>query len=374
MLDLLIKGGRVFDPANNIDAVMNIGVKDGLIVSANVDDPADHTIDAKGCIVAPGFIDVHTHLWPLTDMGVQVESTCFPSCVTTAIDAGSCGCSTYENFRPAIQGMRVDVKALLNVCSAGLTAFRTKVEYLDPSLYKKQNIKYLAKRYPDEIVGLKIRMGKETALDMGLEPLKAAKEISKETGLPLVVHSTNPSVPMKELIGCLEKDDVLAHAYHGHGNTLMQDNGFEALEAARKRGVFVDVGDAAWHINFDIMKEALRLGLGPDTISTDLTDKGVYKKGRTFHLLHCMSRWLNVGMPLEDVLRCVTVNAAKELKLGSDAGHLTCGTAADIAIVRMEEAEIEFTDGNGCSLQADRIIRPLATIKDGRIVYRDVAF
>lgn len=374
MLDLLIKGGRVFDPANQIDAMMNIGVKDGLIVSANDEETAEHTIEANGCIVTPGFIDVHTHLWPLTDMGVQAESSCFPSCVTTAVDAGSCGCGTYENFRPAIQGMRVDAKVLLNVCSAGLTAFRTKVEYLDPSLFKKQAIKRLVERYPNEIVGIKIRMGRETALDMGLDPLKAAKEIGRETGLPLVVHSTNPAVPMKDLIGCLGKGDVLAHAYHGHGNTLLQDGGFDALEEAKKRGVLVDVGDAAWHINFDIMREALRRGLGPDTISTDLTDKGLYKKGRTFSMLHCMSRWLNIGMNLEDVLRCVTVNAAIGLNLGPDAGNLTCGTAADIAIVRVEDSQIEFKDGNGYSHHADKMIRPLATIKDGRIVYCDTSF
>lgn len=374
MLDLLIKGGRVFDPANQTDAIKCIGVKDGLIVSANDDDDAEHVVDASGCIVAPGFIDVHTHLWPLTDMGVQAESSCFPSGVTGAIDAGSCGCATYENYRPALLGMRVDAKVLLNVCSAGLTAFRTKVEYLDPALFKKQEMKRLARRYPDEIIGLKIRMGKETALDMGLSPLRAAKEIAEETGLPLVVHSTNPAVSMKELISCLGRGDVLAHAYHGHGNTLMQDGGFEALEEARKRGVFVDVGDAAWHINFEIMREALRRGLGPDTISTDLTDKGIYKKGRTFNLLHCMSRWLNIGMPLEDVIRCVTANAARELKVGADAGNLICGTAADIAIVRVENTDIEFKDGNGVTLRADRMIRAMATIKNGRIVYRDVAF
>ena len=155
---------------------------------------------------------------------------------------------------------------------------------------------------------------------------------------------------------------------------LLQDGGFEAVEEAKKRGVLVDVGDAAWHINFDIMREALRRGLGPDTIGTDLTDKGLYKKGRTFSMLHCMSRWLNIGMPLEDVLRCVTVNAARELNLGPDAGNLTCGTAADIAIIRVENAQMEFKDGNGCSLYADKMIRPLATIKDGRIVYRDATF
>jgi len=374
MLDILINGGRVLDPLNGIDAVKSIGIKDGRIVEAENVSESAHVINANGCIVSPGLIDVHAHLWPLVNFGVLADASCFPSCVTTAVDAGSCGSGTYECFRPAVQSMNVGVKILLNVCSAGLTALRTKPEYLNPELFDVDNIKRLVRNHADEIIGLKIRMGKETALDMGLAPLKAACRIAREVGLPLVLHSTNPAVSMKEMIDCLDAGDVLTHAYHGHGRTILEDGGLEALEAARKRGVFIDVGDAGWHINFDIMREAVKRCLAPDTIGTDITDKGLFKRGATFSLLHCMSKWLQLGMSVEQVLRCATINAAKELHLEKVAGHLTPDMPADIAIIREVDADVTFCDGNGNLLHADRLLRPMATIKNGKMVYRDIAF
>lgn len=372
MLDLLIKGGRVIDPANRINEIKTIGVQNGLIVEADENAEASQVLDAAGYTVAPGLIDGHAHIWPLTNMGVQAESACFPSGVTTAVDAGSTGCATYECHRPAMLGMQVNVKALLHVCPAGLTAFRTKVEYIDPALFDKASMHRLIRQYSGEIVGVKIRMGQETALDMGTAPLLAACDIAHEAGLPVVVHSTRPPVSMRELIECLGPGDIITHPYHGHGRTILEDGGMDALQKARERGVYIDVGDAGWHISFEVMRKALEAGLAPDSISTDITDRGCYRRGSTFSLLHCMSKWRTLGLSMEDVIRCVTQAPAQELHL--NAGTLSTGAVADIAILREEPTSLVFTDGVGQQMEAGNILRAMATIRAGRLVYRDTAF
>lgn len=372
-LDLLIRNGRVLDPWNGTDRVMDIGVSSGRIVPVQDGMEAEQTIHAEGCIVCPGLIDSHIHLWPLTNMGVPADATAFPSCVTTLIDAGSSGCGTYECHRPAVQAMQANVKVLLNVCSAGLTAFRTKIEYIEPERFERHQIRRLVNRYPQEIVGLKIRMGKECSLDMGAEPLKRAAEMAEELNLPLVVHSTDPAVPMRELIRCLKPGHVLTHAYHGHGNTLLQDGGLEALAEARERGVWVDVGDAGRHASFRVMQAALAQGLAPDSISTDITDRGLYKTTASYSLPYCMSKWLALGLPVEKVIECVTSTPARQYAL-QDAGHLSMGACADIAVLRLEKAAVTFRDGVGDTFPGDTLLRPLMTVRAGRIVYRDIAF
>lgn len=372
-LDLLIRGGRVLDPWNGTDRVMDVGVSCGRMVPVQDGMEAEQTVNAQGCIVCPGLIDSHIHLWPLTNMGVLAEATGFPSGVTTLIDAGSSGCGTYECHRPAVQAMQANVKVLLNVCSAGLTAFRTRIEYIEPERFELPRIRELAERYAQEIVGLKIRMGRECSLDMGLEPLKRAVDMAVELGLPLVVHSTDPAVPMRDLIACLQPGHVLTHAYHGHGHTLLQEGGMEALAEARARGIWTDVGDAGRHASFRVMQAALRQGLAPDSISTDLTNHGLFRPTGCYSLPYCMSKWLALGLPLEKVIQCVTSAPARQYNL-QEAGRLSAGTCADIAVLRCEKADVAFRDGVGESLRGDTLLRPLMTVRAGRIVYRDIAF
>ncbi len=374
--DLLIRGGWVIDPENGLDGQADAAVSRGKI--AAVGDlggaSAEQEIDARGCLVLPGLIDSHCHLAPLSAIGVPADAFCFPSGVTTAVDAGSAGSANYELLRPGMMYARTGQRVFLHVCPSGLAGFRAQVENIDPACFDAASLKRLKEKYPSEIVGLKIRVGRETNRDMGFAPLRRAREIAGEMRLPLMVHCTDPALSMAEILSCLEKGDIITHPYHGHGRTLMEAGGMEALAAARERGVYLDVGDAGRHISFAVMREALRRGLTPDTISTDATERGFFNKRTAFSLPFCMSKWLNLGMPLSWAVACVTRNAARMLGLSGQAGALTPGMAADIAVFRLEEADMEFRDGVGECLRGRKILHPLLTVKGGAVVYRDILF
>jgi dihydroorotase len=177
-----------------------------------------------------------------------------------------------------------------------------------------------------------------------------------------MVHSTNPPGTMAELINCLSRGDILTHAYHGQGDTILSDN-LESALRARNRGVFIDVGEAGtWHFSKDVFTQAMKQWLLPDTISSDVTTNSLYKRAKVFSLPMVMSRLMNLGMSLFQVIECTTWNAAKILGIENTTGSLSPGTPADLAVFQ------EIKSGGGICL------KPVLTIKNGCLVYRDVAF
>lgn len=374
--ETIIRGGRVIDPKNALDAIADVAVENGKIAAVGdlKNAAAEKEVDARGCIVTPGLIDSHCHLAPLAALGVPADAFCFPSGVTAAADAGSTGCANYELLRPALMYAWVGKKVFLHVCPSGLAGFRAQLENIDPDTFDEAATARLVEKFPGEIAGLKIRVGKETNKDMGIAPLKRAKEMAEKLGLPLMVHCTDPALSMAEILACLGKGDIITHPYHGHGRTLLEAGGMDALAEARERGVYLDVGDAGRHISFEVMRAAIARNLWPDTISTDATERGFYNKKTTFSLPFCVSKWLNLGMPLQQAVACVTQNAARMLGMETVAGALSAGMPADIAVFRLEEQPMTFFDGLGNALEGHQILHPLLTIKGGMIVYRDILF
>lgn len=373
--ELLIRGGRVLDPQSGLDERLDLAVSDGKIAAIGHLDgaAADREILAEGCLVTPGLIDMHAHIAPLCRIGAPADLVCLPSGVTTVADAGSAGFQNYHLMRPGLMGMHTSYKIFLHVSSVGLAAFGATQENIAPAALDRQGIRRIIRDFPDEIVGLKIRMGKETAGDMGLEPLRAALDIAHGLGLPLMVHCTNPPVPMAQLTACLEKGDILTHPYHGKGFTILDEGGMEALQAARQRGVYLDVGDARGHTSFQVMRKAMGLGLTPDSISTDMTWHSMYNTQGAFSLLTCINKWLNLGMEISQAIACVTINPAREMGVEDQFGVLAIGRRADIAVLREENTAITYTDGVGEMLTGNHGLRAMMTVKDGRILYRDLA-
>ena len=373
--DLLLRSGRVMDPARGLDVTMDVGLQNGKITAMGDLARAVGTreISLKGCIVAPGLIDIHMHMAPLAAIGIPADAACLPACVTTAADGGSAGFLTYPLLRPALQYLTVTPRIFLHVSPAGLSSMRAAQENADPGCYSLESIRRVCQKYPDEIVGLKIRIGQETVGDWGLKPLERAKEIARACGLPLMVHCTNPPAPLARVLALLEKGDIITHIYNGKGHTLMEEGAFETLRDARARGVYLDVGDAGVHTAFAVMRRALQEGLPPDSISTDSTDRGFYQERGGFHLPFAMSKWLNLGLPLEQVIACATINPARMMGLKAGEGSMTCGVSGDIAVLRLEQTPLRFWDGVGESFQGECCLRPMMTIKQGRIVWRDMA-
>ncbi len=377
MYDIIIKNGRVIDSYNEIDKILDVAIENGKI--SNIGklnyDESIQTIDATGCIVSPGLIDYHMHIYPLAEIGVLGEATCFPSGVTTAVDAGSTGCGTYEGHRGFVSSSKLRIKSYLNVCSAGL-ATGSYLENPNPKYYNRKKIAQMFDKYGDELVGLKIRQGSEIVGDLGLEPLKETIKIADEIGTKVMVHCSNPPSDLKEMIDLLRDGDILTHAFQNKGGSILDKNGHVCQPAwdARDRGVIFDVANANIHFSFDVANVALRENFIPDTISTDLTVRSLYKRHAVFNLIHVMAKYLNMGMSINQILEKCTSKPAEIMGMQNKIGCLSIGTNADISIIKIKDKEVLFSDREGVILKGNKIIKAMLTLKDGDIVYRDIEF
>lgn len=379
MYNYIIKGGRLVSVDQSVTEPCDIGITGGRITKiGRIDDPRDRrcqVIDATGCIVSPGLIDLHMHLYPLSMIGVYPEAANFPSGVTTAVDCGSAGASNYRNYRQAFHSSRVRTFAFLNVCSTGL-ATRSFHENVDPKCFDRAGMKELLRQYyGDDLLGLKIRQGAEIVGDMGLEPLKAAIGLGEELGVPVMVHVSNTPSTMDELTALLRPGDILTHAYTATGGkSILNEQGkvSETTWAGRERGVIFDVANANAHFNFKVARQAIAEGFLPDTISTDLTNMGLFRRPNAFNLLHIMSKYLNMGLTLEQVFERVTTAPARVIG-HPELGVLKEDNLADIAVFRQEEHEIEYGDSREI-MRGGTMLRTMLTMREGELVYRDQTF
>lgn len=374
-IDILIKNGRVIDTLNNIDEVKDIGIKGNKIVDiSNTEVEAENIIDAKDCIITPGLIDFHAHLFNyVSELGIYPDIAYLPTGVTTAVDAGSAGVANHAMFsREIINKSIVRIKSYLHVCSAGqvTTSFH---ENPDPQYYNPEKMATTLEKYSDEILGLKIRMGKELVGDMGLDPLVKTIEIAAKLDCPIVVHATNPPSDAGDIAELLRKGDIYAHVYHGKSSTIIEEDGKvkPVIKEARDRGVIFDAANGRNHFSFKVAKAAIEDGFFPDIISTDLTFRTMYKYP-VCSLLYIMSKYLNLGVDIKDIIKTTTENPAKAMKMEKEIGDLSSGSIADIAILKIKENKTEFFDFEGTSIIGDKILENQMTIKDGTIVYRSV--
>lgn len=372
--DYLIRGGRVIDCYCGQDTVRDIAVKNGRIVSAEHVEAAQE-IDASGCIVTPGLIDFHCHLGAyVTDLGILGEAACFPSGVTTAVDAGSTGTANYESFRMLTANSRLRVKAFLNVCPAGLVTGAYH-ENINPAYFQRETILRFLKKYSDQLLGLKIRQSKEIADGLGLEPMKAMLEIAGEAGCPVVVHTTNPPRPPEEIARLLRPGDVYAHVYQGKGGHVVRDGAvIPELPEHQKRGVIFDAANGANHFCLKVARICLEQGFRPDIISTDLTAKTVFVPGKVFSLTSIMSKYVALGMEIPEIIRRTTVNPARILGEERELGSLCEGTCADIAVHRLAGHPVSWTDFLGDELKGDFVLKTEMTMREGRTVFRQIDF
>ncbi|SCZ80187.1 amidohydrolase family protein [Acidaminobacter hydrogenoformans] len=375
MYDLLLKNGRVIDPYNNLDKIADIAISNGLIekVQEHIDEKALHVIDVSGCHVTPGLIDFHTHIYPLAEIGVLGEATYFPSGVTTAVDAGSSGAGTFEGHRGALNSTKLTVKSFLNISSGGL-ATGSYLENLNPKQFNRDKIKKLFRKYSHELIGLKVRQGAEIVGELGLEPLRETIKLAEELGVRVMVHCSNPPSAMAELVDLLRPGDILSHAYQSKASTILDQEGIIIPEVrnAKERGVIFDVAHANVHFSHQVASKAFEQGLLPDTISTDLTVRSLYKRPAVMTMLHVMSKFIAMGLTLDQVIRATTQRPAALLGLEQELGSLSAGTAADIAVLRLLDSETEFGDCDGDIIYGSQQFRAMITVKEGELVFRDV--
>ncbi|MBQ7220030.1 MAG: amidohydrolase family protein [Synergistaceae bacterium] len=382
MYQILIKGGTVLDPANNIREVLDVAVDGGRIaaLAPEIDAPAVNEIDATGCLVVPGLIDHHAHIWPLAKIGIP-ESVCFASGVTTVVDAGSTGVQTYRKHKDFIRTSKLTVKAYVNVCPTGLDSLPEHMEDITPEHYDEGALRELFAEYGADLLGLKLRTSREIVGALGYEPLRQTVKLAEKLGVSVMVHCTNPPGEMSELLECLREGDVITHMYMNKGSTILTASGqvIQAAREARERGVIFEAADARAHFSLDVSSKAIREGFLPDIIATDLTKLSMYLRPTAFSMANQLAKYAMLGIPEDELFRLCTINPARHMKIDDSAGSLTLGHPADISVFRKEECVTQFGDrpysDPSVSLRfGEYIYRPMMTVKNGEVVFRDIAF
>lgn len=383
MYQVLIKNGEVMDPANNFRGVSDIAIDDGKISAVREDISGDalNLIDASNCVVTPGLIDHHAHLYPLAKIGIPAEALCFACGVTTVVDAGSTGCENFGDYVSFIERCKISVKAYLNVCSTGLDSLPAKMEDVDPSHYDEERIRKVFEEHGKFLLGLKLRTSKEIVRDLNYEPLKQTVKLADKLGLSVMIHCTNPPGEMSELLEYLRPGDVMTHMYMNKGSTILDETGHVSKAAldARNSGVIFEAADARAHFSFEVSEPAINEGFYPDIIATDLTRLSMHLRPTAFNMVNQLAKYNALGIPEAKIFAACTINPAKHMKISHMAGSLTQGYPADVAIFRREEhtaifGDRPFTDNTARFHEGRIVYRPVMTIKNGEIVFRDITF
>jgi dihydroorotase len=369
--DLLIAGGRVIDPARKLSAVSDVAIAGGKIarVAANIPpSQARQLFDAKGKLVTPGLIDLHTHVYQYgINLSVDSDIVGFQSGVTTVLDCGSTGAGTFAGFRKyVIDRAPTRIYALLNISTIGLVV--TNEIYLDPRMIDARAAIRTIGLNRDRILGIKVRVnGRHSDLAHDIEVLKTAREVSDATGLPIMLHwSVEP-----DLLAILKKGDILAHPFNPpseNSANLFGADGSQSekvlpqILALKDRGIWTDGQLATTHHSWEISEKATRQGWYPDSISTDISRT---PDGAPASVLVPMSEFLHLGMPLEQVIAGVTANPAKMINFPEKIGTLEPGVTADVAILELKDGPFEFNDGARQTRTLKQQFVATATVKGG---------
>jgi len=378
MLDILIKNGIVTDPATGKSRIGDVGIRKGRIVDLSKEENQDSAdvIDASGCYVTPGIIDFHAHLYTDgTERGVYVDSTYFPNGVTTAVDGGSAGVANYPLFyQTVVAASKVRIFSDLNLCSLGLGTI-SYPENIDPETVDVEKIKYYYQKYRDNIQALKLRQTRDISRGYGLEPLRLMRKIADDLGAYMVVHVTDSPGEVSETLELLKEGDVFCHVFHGKGRTILDERGkvLPEIWEARERGVLFDAAHGGNQFSNRVALSALEQGFVPDFVTSDISLKTMYRSP-LYSMGMVMSKFLNMGIGMEQLISMVTRTPARKLGLEGEIGTLEAGACADVAVLKIIEKQVEFDDSHGVRMQGNRLVKTQMTIREGVTVFRQIDF
>jgi dihydroorotase len=372
-----IKNGRVLDPARGCDQIEDIYICNSRIAEIPDGETPQviEEIDASGCLVLPGLIDFHCHInYGHSDIGLLPDVMTFPNAVTAAVDAGSAGTANFEGFhRDTVCRSLTTIKSFINVTVMGIITNLHKENY-NVDTWDIPRLEYLLERYPNTILGIKQRIGKDFG---GIETLIHTKKIAKSLAQRINIHVAGPEQTYSEILPCFEKGDILCHCYQAKNgpHTILDNNGkvCSAVKEARSRGVFFDAAAGRTLYSYDVIQKAFEDNFLPDIISTDATSFSIFNKS-LYSLLYLMSMYFALNMPLDAIVRAVTATPAKLMGMEGQIGTLAPGAMADVAILRFREKPMTFKDPQGSVVQGDKLFIPQMTVKAGRTVFRQIDF
>jgi len=375
MYDLLIKNGRVIDPAQNIDDKLDIAINGNKIATVAKNIPAQetrHIVDAKDKIVTPGLIDLHSHVYDsILDIGVEPDVVGVRQGVTVVVDAGSAGQATFGGFpKYVIPASRTTVFCFLHLGSFGLSIMP---ELRDWEEINTDAIIATVESHRDIIKGIKLRMVGKLVARHGVEVVKIAKKTAKKLGLPIMVHIGDwdnqvPPTLTQELLPLMETGDILSHVYTAKPGSILRQDGtiLSELREAMERGVVLDIAHGRFNFSYDVARKGMTEGIFPTTISTDLVVPSV--TGPVYGLTVIMSKLLALGVALKQVVEMTTINPARALNIEDRWGSLKPGMDADVSILALLSGTWKLEDSEQQSIEVKRLIAPSITIKSGQLI------
>jgi dihydroorotase len=373
-IDLLIKNGHVIDPKNKIDEPMDVAIAGGKIlkVARNISSSdAKKTIDATGMFVTPGFIDLHTHVFVGNNPGfadgfscVSPDDITLKSGITTVVDAGTSGWRNFPLFKKnIIDRSTTRVLAFLNIAGSGMTGFPSEEDVNDMDAHMTSLV---IEQYPDIIVGVKIGhfRGKEWT------PFERSVEACEIANVPLFLECHLPEYHLDDLLARMRSGDIFSHTYctASDRECILDSEGKlrKSVLEAQKKGILFDVGHGGGMFHFDVAIPALKQGLVPGSFGSDLHRSSMNSGMKS--MLETMTKFLNMGMSLNDVVYTATWSSANAIKR-SDIGNLGEGAVADIALISIRKGTFGLLDTKNTKLIADRRLEAEMTIRAGKIVW-----
>jgi len=372
LYDLVLSGGRLIDERNRIDGAFDIAIKHGKVaaIAPALDVDGVPVRDVRGCIVAPGLIDIHTHVYhKATSLSVDPGLIARRSACTTLVDAGSAGAGNYDGFRDYVMAHSpYRIFAFLNISFPGIFGFDKDVSIGEATLGEMLPVHRCVEKIEanrDRIIGVKVRIGGHVTGKLGLGALELALEAANLVKLPLMAHIGMPPPSYANVVAMLRAGDILTHCFRPDPNSAIGPDGkvLDAVWRARERGVLFDIAHGMGAFGYETAEAALRDGFKPDLISSDVHVIAV--DGPGYDLLHTMSKLLNCGLSVSEVVGMSTSRPALAMRR-AELGQLSVGSPADITILRQADSDYVFEDVVGTRRGGSTLLQPVAVYLEGR--------
>lgn len=326
--------GTILNLAENSRKATDIVIDNGIIIFMGdaKDILCDETIDCKGKLIVPSFTDIHVHAFPeKTALGLSADKIGIRQGVSTVIDAGSAGCDDYPEFyKEVIEKSSTNVKAFINYSKIGLT--KDGKELSDTAYFNEEKLFNTIREFKETIVGIKLRASGSVVGSLGMEAVKRGIDFARKVNLPVMIHVGNAPPALEEILPLLQRGDIITHIFHGKKGGILDDYGKvkKLVENKYQEGVLYDVGHGAASFDFKTAEKAIKEGLVPFTISSDIHARNFGTKVKS--LAEVMTKCLICGMEKEAVLKAATINPGF---ITGNKTDISEGNKASLAVVEL---------------------------------------
>jgi dihydroorotase len=369
--DLLIKGGEVVDPSQNLRAIRDVGIHHGVITAVEetiAEERADRVLDATGHIVTAGLVDMHAHVFPYgSSIGIPADELAPLTCTTTAVSAGDAGANNFAALHRLVAAQsRTRIFGFVHIANFGLAGFPVgemlNIDHADVGACAET-----VAANPEFCLGVKVRESLDVVGDNGMEPLKRAVQAAEMAGTDarVMCHIGGAPGDLGALLDTLRPGDILTHCFSGLGNDVVQDGKLlPEVKAAQERGVLFDVGHGGGSFDYTVAEPAMEQGLIPDHISSDIHVFSGNSPGKPY-LPWVMSKFLQLGLSLEEVVARATINPANAINRVPKLGTLQVGAPGDVAIMALVEGPVTFEDTVTNRRDGNLHLQPVQTVRAG---------